>query len=88
MEQLSINTIKIDLCSLTYQKVPKTSCENYIHILIQKNRNEKYLVYYQYKYKNKSKYKITPPLSHTFITTQSRKKIKRNDTKFQSKPLQ
>ena len=40
--------IKIVLCSLTYQKVPKTSCENYIHILIQKNRNEKYLVYYQY----------------------------------------
>ena len=87
MEQLSINTIKIALCSLTYQKVPKSSCKN-ICIYSYKNRNEKYLVYYQYKYKNKSKYKITPPLSHTFITTQSRKKIKRNDTKFQSKPLQ
>ena len=42
MAQLSTNVIKIVLYSLTYQKVPKTSCENYMYILIQ-NRKENIL---------------------------------------------
>ena len=49
MEQLSINTIKIALYSLTYQKVPNRPVKN-ICIYSYKNRNEKY-IYYQYKYK-------------------------------------
>ena len=65
MAQLSTNIIKIALCSLTYQKLPKSSCKKYMYILIQKikNRNENILFITSINIKHPSKYK----LSYTFL---------------------
>ena len=78
--------IKIVLRSLTCQKVPKSFCENYMYILIQKIEMKNIFITSINNTKHQYKYKLHYTV--TFLNTQSGKKINENRLKFQSKPLQ